>query len=102
MSICLCLDQAGQVEHDADADAGADVGRAGGQVAELGAEGVGELFLELVVELVDRVPDFGEPKAREHELDPEVVFLVDHDGDVFERADGDAARALRCWPARGR
>ena len=94
MSICLVWTRPGQVEHHADADAGADVGRAGGQVAELGAEGVGELFLELVVELVDRVPDFGEPEAREHELDAEMVFLVDHDGDVFQRADGDAARAV--------
>ena len=41
-----------------------------------------------------RVPDFGEPEAREHDLDAEVVFLVDHDGDVFQRADGDAARAV--------
>ena len=82
------------MEHDADADAGADVGRAGGQVAELRAEGEGELFLELVVELVDRVPDFGEAKARKHELDAEMVFLVDHDGDVFQRADGHAARAV--------
>ena len=32
----LGLDQAGQVEHHADADAGAHVGGAGGQVAELG------------------------------------------------------------------
>ena len=90
----LGLDQAGEVEHDADANAGADVGRAGGQVAELGAEGVGQLFLELVVELVDRVPDFREPEARKHELDAEMVFLVDHDGDVFQRAQGDAARAV--------
>ena len=81
----LGLDQPGQVEHHADADAGADVGRAGGQVAELRAEGVGELFLELVVELVDRVPDLGEPEAREHELDAEMVLLVDHDRDVFQR-----------------
>ena len=80
-----------QVEHDTDADAGADVGGAGGEVPELGAEGVGELFFELIVELVDGVPDLREPESRVHELDAQMVFLVDHDGDVFLRAQGDAA-----------
>ena len=94
LSICLVWTRAGQVEHHADADAGADVGRAGGQVAELRAEGVGELLLELVVELVDPLPDLVEREAREHDLDAEVVLLVDHDRDVFLRADGDAARAF--------
>ena len=71
------------MQHHADPDAGADVGRAGGQVAELRAECEGELFFELVVQVVDGVPDFAQAKPGEHELDAEVVFLVDHDGDVF-------------------
>ena len=90
----LGLDQSRQVEHHADADPGADVRRAGRQIAELRAEGIGELLLEPVVEMVDGIPDLGEPEAREHELDAEVVLLVDHDRDVLQRADRHAAGAV--------
>jgi len=43
---------------------------------------------------VDFVPHLVEPEPREHVLDPQVVLLVDHDRDVFLRADGHAPGAL--------
>ena len=52
----LGQDQAGQMQHRADADAGAEVGRAGGQIAEVVVEGVIELLLQLGIQLVNRAP----------------------------------------------
>ena len=82
------------MQHHADANPRADVGRAGRQIAELRAECVGELFLELSSSSLTASQTSSRAKAREHELDAEMVFLVDHDGDVFERADRHAARTV--------
>ncbi len=35
-----------------------------------------------------------ERQSREHHLDPEVIFFVDHDGDVLVRRDRDPARSF--------
>ena len=86
--------QGGQMEHDAGAQAGADVGRAGGEIAEFLAEGIGDAFLELVVEAVGVLPGFVEGEAGADHLQAEVVLLVDHDADDFVGGEGDAARPL--------
>ena len=59
------------------------------------------MLLELVVELVHDVPGVVQRQARVHHLDAQVVFLVDHDGDVLLRADGDAAGAVAAGELAG-
>ena len=78
-----------QVQQHADSDSGTDVGRAGGEVSKSIAEGEGERGVELVVDLLDQFPAFLEREATLEDLNPEVVFLVDHQADVFFVADRD-------------
>ncbi len=89
------------MEHDADADARADVGGTRGQVAQLLAEGVGDVLLDGIVELVDGVPAIVERKAAAEDLHAEMVLLVDHQAQVFLIADADAARSRAPRHVRG-
>lgn len=58
-------------------------------------EDVVELLLEPVVDAVDLGPDFVKLKAAAEDLNPQVILLIDHDGDGFILAQGDAAAAAR-------
>ncbi len=57
-------------------------------------EGEIERGFELVVDRVDLLPGFFELQAAAEDLDAEVVFLIDHDGEGFVFADRHAAGAL--------
>ena len=90
----LGQDQAGQMQHGADAHAGAEVGRAGGQVAELGAEGEIELALQFGVDLVDGHARPAELQAGPQGLHPQMVLLVDHHAERFLLVDDQAAAGV--------
>ena len=87
-------DQSRQVQHHAHPHAGADVGRAGGQIAQPLVEGVGDLLLDGVVDAVDLFPDALQVEAALQDLDPQMVFLVDHEAECLVLVDGDGAAAL--------
>ena len=72
-----------QVQHHAHPHAGADVRGAGREVAEPLVEGVGDLLLDQVVELVDLLPRRGQVEAALHHLDPQMVLFVDHHAELL-------------------
>ena len=82
------------MEHDAGAHAGADVRRTCRQIAEFFTEGVTQLLLQQVVDLVDVLPGFVQGQATAQHLKPKLIFLVDHEADRLALVEGDAARPL--------
>ena len=76
-------DEGWQVKHHADSQTGSDIGRAGGQVAKSLVVRVGEFAFELIVELVHALPSGFKVKAALHDLDTQMVFLVDHNTEAF-------------------
>ena len=71
--------------------AGAEVGRACGQEPELRRERVLELPFQLLVERRRRGERLGEIEAGSHDLEPEVVFLIDHQAGGLVIADVEPA-----------
>ena len=49
---------------------------------------------EQIVDAVDLLPGFVERETAAHDLQAQMVLLVDHQADGFLRAEGDAARAV--------
>ena len=81
------FDQARQVQHHASAHAGADVGGAGSEVAMLIAGRPAEVLFQLAVS-GDRVLwALFEGHAGADTLDPDVIFLITHDGGAFVGCD---------------
>ena len=87
-------DQGRQVQHHAHPHAGADVRGAGRQVAQPFVEGVGDLLFDGVVDGVDLFPDAVQVEAALHDLDPQMVFLVDHEAEFLGLVDGHGPAAL--------
>ena len=83
--------QGRQVQHHAHAHAGAHVRGAGGQIAQLGMEGERHLVGDQRVDAVDLLPGVLQIEPAVHHLDPQVVFLVDHQADLLAAVDGHAA-----------
>src|SRR5208337_583811 len=81
-------DQGRQVQHHAHPHSRADVRGAGRQVAEPFVEGVSDFFFNGVVDGVDLFPDAVQVEAALHDLDPQVVFLVDHEAEFLGLVDG--------------
>ena len=79
------------MEHDAYSDAGADVRGAGGEIAEPFVECVGDLLLDEVVEPRDVLPGGGQVEPALHDLDAEMILLVDHHAEPFVGVDHDGA-----------
>ena len=67
----LGQNQAGQMQHRADADARAEIRRAGGQITEVGVESVIEFLLQLGIQLVNRAPRLLQLQARTQRLHPQ-------------------------------
>ncbi len=57
-------------------------------------EGVGDLLLDGVVDGVDLLPDALQVEAALHDLDPQMVFLVDHEAEFLGLVDGHGPAAL--------
>ena len=94
--------QRGQVQHDAETRAGANVRRATREVAESRVEGVIERRLDAVVGRVDRRERRGQVQPRVDPLDPQVVFLVDHDRQLLVgQAHRECAGCVDAAHARG-
>ena len=81
-----------QVDEHRGPEPGAGIGRARGEVADLLGEGEVERLVELVVRGVGPRPRLGELEAGRHGLEPQVVLLVDHQGQRLVGGDHDAAR----------
>jgi hypothetical protein len=71
------------VQHDRRPHAGAHVGGAGSKIAQLFAKGIIQGFFQAIIDFVDDIPGFLQRQARQQALNPQVVFLVDHDADNF-------------------
>ena len=84
-------DQRRQVQHHADADAGADVRGTGRQEAEPRMEREIDLLGNQVVDLVNVLPGVDQVQAAVHHLDPQMIFLIDHQADLLVTVDGHAA-----------
>ena len=52
------------------------------------------LLLDDVVDAVDLLPDAVQVQAALHDLDPQVVFLVDHEAELLGLVDGHGPAAL--------
>jgi hypothetical protein len=88
----LAQDQAGQMQHRADADAGAEIRRAGGQITQLVVEGVIQLFFQLGIQMVNRAPRLPQLQTGPQRLHPQMILLVDHHAETFPRG----SRPGRC------
>ena len=86
--------QGGQVKHHRDSYSCADVGRAGSEVSEARAEGIIDLLLYHIVDLVYLLGALGELAAGLEDLDSQVVFLVNHSGKELPLCHYDASRAF--------
>ncbi len=86
--------QGRQVHHHADADAGAHVRGAGCEVAVFGAHGIGQPALQRLVHLCQRAKCAVDIKARLDPLQPQVVFLIDHDAEHLAAPENHSPRTL--------
>ena len=69
---------------------GADVRRTRGEIAEFLTERERQPVFEFIVDVADIVPAFVEREAAAQDLQPQVVFLVDHQAHGFLWADPNA------------
>lgn len=90
----LGRDECREMEHHADAQAGPDIGGASGEVAQLFCEGVGKFALEDIVEIIHSLPCGLQVETALHDLQPKMVFFVDHDTESFLGVEDHCARSF--------
>jgi len=84
-------DQAGQVQHGADANAGTNISRARRQVAEIVAESVIELLFQFGIDLINGHPCLFELQAGAQSLHAKMILFVDHHAEGFFPVQDEAA-----------
>ncbi len=94
LSICRVMTSAGKCIITLTRTPGADVRGASGEKTELGMKGKRQMIGQKGVDAVDLLPGVLQIEPAVHDLDPQVIFLVDHQADLFAAVDGHAAGSL--------